>query len=95
MKRKYDITINGEYTFCDLNFLQAYWIAFALFIAGYWRGIKRVRVQSRLVSDVPSTYCIYISNCKQLDICLTKHQANIIVLILRLFGYKSAQKIPF
>ena len=95
MKRKYDITINGEYTFCDLNAVQAYWIAFALFIAGYWQGMKRVRVESRLVSSIPERYIIYVNNCRIMAFTLTKRQANLLVFILHIFGYKSAEKVLF
>lgn len=47
MKRHYCITINGESYLYDLNVLQAYWIAAALFIAGFWRPSKRVRVRNQ------------------------------------------------
>lgn len=45
MKKQYCITINGEGYLFDLTILQAYWIAAALFIAGFWHHSKRVRVQ--------------------------------------------------
>lgn len=44
MKRQYTITINGEAYLYDLTILQAYWIAAALFVAGFWHSYKRVRV---------------------------------------------------
>jgi len=47
MKRQYCITINGEGYLFDLNVLQAYWIAAALFVAGYWHSYKRVRVKNQ------------------------------------------------
>lgn len=47
MERNYCITINGEGLLYDLNILQAYFIAAALFVAGFNKCPKRVRVQDQ------------------------------------------------
>ena len=47
MKRQYCITINGEGYLFDLTIVQAYWIAAALFVAGFWHSYKRVRVANQ------------------------------------------------
>lgn len=47
MRKTYAICINGEYYLYDLNVLQAYWIAAALYVAGYWKSNKRVRVKTQ------------------------------------------------
>ena len=44
MKHQYSIFINGMGYLYDLTIIQAYWIAAALFVAGYWHHSKRVRV---------------------------------------------------
>ena len=47
MKKQYAITINGEYYLYDLNIIQAYWIAAALYVAGYHKSTQRVRVKKQ------------------------------------------------
>jgi len=47
MKKQYAITINGEYYLYDLTIVQAWWIFFALYVAGFRHGYNRVRVKKQ------------------------------------------------
>lgn len=95
MKRCYDITINGEFVLCYLNVVQAYWIAAALFVAGYWKPRQRVRVTRNNYARVEQLYYVYVQKRCVMGETMPKWKANVLVFILRLLRYKDVEKIPF
>ena len=92
MKRNmYAISVNGEYHFLHLRCMQAYFIAAALWLAGFKEWGVKVEKTSTKSSDL---YSVYIGRVEA--VCMIPlRQAKLIAFALHLCGVKNTKVIHF